>query len=132
MKRKKAYIILFVVYMATVIFLCLCRPKSIPDISTETLLGIPLDKIAHSLMFFPFPFLSSMSFMQDDGTTGRNLQILVILAIVGSGLAYGTEVLQGSIGYRSYEIKDYISDLGGIVAGTLFTAGYIIHKNHLK
>lgn len=83
-------------------------------------------------MFFPFPFLSSMSFMQDDGTTGRNLQILVILAIVGSGLAYGTEVLQGSIGYRSYEIKDYISDLGGIVAGTLFTAGYIIHKNHLK
>ena len=56
MKRKILFISAFCIYLAAVFFLCLMKPDDLPQ--TELMLfGLPADKVAHFLMFFPFPVL---------------------------------------------------------------------------
>lgn len=131
-KYKTLYIFLFVIYMATVAVLCFLRPESLPEVDKDTFLGIPIDKILHFLMFVPFPVLAGMVFIKRDGRTAANIATMLILAVAGAGIAYGTEVLQSHTEYRSYEIADFYADLVGISAGTIAALTYIIHTGTRK
>lgn len=129
--NKKTYITLFVVYLAAVAFLCFMKPDDMPEIQKD-LFGIPMDKVAHFLMFLPYPILGAVSFMHKETGIWRNLAVLAVIAIVGAGLAYGTEVIQAQTDYRAYEITDFVADMTGIATGTLLTAaGLIIQKTRL-
>lgn len=129
--NKKTYITLFVVYLAAVAFLCFMKPDDMPEIQKD-LFGIPMDKVAHFLMFLPYPILGAVSFMHKKTGIWRNLAVLAVIATVGAGLAYGTEVIQAQTGYRAYEITDFVADMTGIATGTLLTAaGLIIQKTRL-
>lgn len=128
-KYKRLYAALFAAYMATVAALCFLRPESLPDVGMDTFLGIPIDKLLHFLMFAPFPILAGMAFIKRSGRIAANLIIMLMLAAVGAGVAYATEVLQIQTGYRSYEVADFYADLIGIACGTIAACAYISYTS---
>lgn len=86
-----------------------------------TLFGIPTDKLAHFCMFAPYPVLAFLTFRPEIMSKGRCVLLLLVLAVSGAGLAYGTEQLQGLTDYRSYEIADFYADLTGLGCGFIAT-----------
>lgn len=114
---KTIMTILFCLYIAAIIFLCFMKTDSVPDVQF-TLFGIPADKLAHFFMFAPYPVLAFQAFHPKDASVWREAVLLTVLVILGIGLAYGTEQIQGITDYRSYEIADFYADSTGIAAGT--------------
>lgn len=111
---------LFCVYIAAVIFLCFMKGDGLPEVQF-TLFGIPTDKLAHFCMFAPYPVLAFLTFRPEVMSKGRCVLLLLVLAVSGAGLAYGTEQLQGLTDYRSYEIADFYADLTGLGCGFIAT-----------
>lgn len=128
--NKRTYIIVFCIYLIAVGILCLMKPDNIPQVE-KTFFGIPMDKVAHFLMFMPYPVLASMSFINRRQNTWRNIAVLSVILILGIGLAYGTEILQAHTGYRSYEVADLKADFIGMGTGGLLALTFIILQ-HLK
>ena len=60
-KARKIFRILLVLYLISILVLCFANLSSLPDVS-NTLFGIDIDKVAHFLMFLPFPALFFLSF----------------------------------------------------------------------
>ena len=112
-------------------FLCLMRPGTIPEMSSE-LWGIPMDKIAHFLMFFPYPVIAYITFKPDDRRNWPHLLVLLAVFSTGIGLAMGTEKLQGLSEYRSYEVTDFYADVLGMELSTFLVALYIIFRKKRK
>lgn len=117
-KSKTIITVLFCVYIAAIALLCFMKTDSVPDVPFA-LFGIPMDKLIHFCMFAPYPLLAFQTFHSKDVTLWRELILLAVLAVLGLGLAYGTEQIQGLTDYRSYEIADFYADSTGIAAGTL-------------
>ena len=118
MKRKAIFITAFVIYLAAVIYLCLMKPDNLPQ--TELyLFGLPLDKVAHFLMFLPFPALAYMMLWEKGRRTWAELLILLSCLAVGVGLAFLTEHLQAMTQYRSSDIKDIYADMTGLGIGCI-------------
>lgn len=115
---KTIMTILFCLYIAAIILLCFMKTDSVPDVQF-TLFGIPADKLVHFCMFAPYPLLAFQAFHPKDGSVWREAVVLTVLVILGIGLAYGTEQIQGITDYRSYEIADFYADSTGIAAGTV-------------
>lgn len=129
MKLNKRYIWAMVLccYFAVVLILCLGRPEHMPDME-KAIFGIPIDKIAHFLMFLPYPTIAYIAFRPAGGRKWRHLLVLTAVFAVGIALAMGTEQLQGLSEYRSYEIEDFYADIFGMECSALITALYIIFK----
>ena len=118
MKRKAIFITAFVIYLAAVLYLCLMKPDNLPQ--TELyLFGLPLDKVAHFLMFLPFPALAYMMLWEKGRKTWAELLILLSCLAVGVGLAFLTEHLQAMTQYRSSDIKDIYADMTGLGIGCI-------------
>ena len=118
MKRKAIFITVFVIYLAAVIYLCLMKPDNLPQ--TELyLFGLPLDKVAHFLMFLPVPALAYMMLWEKGRKTWAELLILLSCLAVGVGLAFLTEHLQAMTQYRSSDIKDIYADMTGLGIGCI-------------
>lgn len=128
--EKKAQIIsriLFCLYLTAVILLCIIKTESLPELP-KTFLGIPLDKIAHFIMFLPFPILSYATFCHKDSSIWRDLALMAIICITGGVFAYSTEILQSMTDYRSSDIMDIAADGAGLLCGTLAIIIYIIFR----
>lgn len=128
--EKKAQIIsriLFCLYVTAVILLCIIKTESLPELP-KTFLGIPLDKIAHFIMFLPFPILSYATFCHKDSSIWRDLALMAIICITGGVFAYSTEILQSMTDYRSSDIMDIAADGAGLLCGTLAIIIYIIFR----
>jgi VanZ family protein len=126
------YIAAFCIYLAAVGVLCFIRPSSLPEMDVKTFLGLPIDKVLHFLMFLPYPVLSGLVFINKDQKLSAAATIMLILAITGIGVAYGTEMIQSQTGYRSYEIADFYADMTGIAAGIILAASYIAYTRLKK
>lgn len=122
---KRIYLALLLLYIAAVAFLCFMRPDDLPSVQKD-FFGIPIDKVVHFIMFLPYPILSGLSFMHKDFSIRRNILILIVLTVTGIGLAFGTEAIQGQLGYRSYDIADFAADMKGMATGVLITLTFII------
>ncbi len=131
MKRhtKIIWAALLIVYMAAVAYLCFMKPDDMPEIRPD-LWGIPIDKVVHFAMFFPFPALAYATFMPAGHRKFRHLLVLAVVSFAGVGLAMGTEHLQGLSEYRSYEIKDFYADALGMGCSAILTAVYILTKKN--
>ena len=127
--NKRIYIAAFIIYLIAVFVLCFIKGENLPEVE-KFIFGLPMDKVAHFIMFLPFPILASLSIIRKEHGIGRSLLVLAILTITGSGIAYGTEVIQAQTGYRAYEIGDFVADAAGICIGCLATAAYIIIQKH--
>jgi VanZ family protein len=124
-KIKKISLALFCVYVIAVILLCVIKTEDLPELP-KLFLGIPLDKIAHFIMFFPFIILGYVSFMPTEKGLWRRLAVLGTLLTLGCIFAFATEKVQAMTAYRSYEILDMAADSIGLLGGTAITLVYII------
>ena len=88
-KIKRISLYLFCIYIIAVILLCIIQTDSIPDLP-QSFLGIPIDKIAHFIMFLPFVILGYTSFMPTEKGTLRKLSVLGIFFLVGCIFAFIT------------------------------------------
>ena len=125
LRSRKTYIALFCIYLAAVAVACFTKPSNLPDMGAGTLMGIPMDKVLHFILFLPFPVLASMSMTDPKRKQSANFAVLALMTVVGIGVAYVTEALQAKLGYRSYDLKDLYADSLGIIAGALATAAII-------
>lgn len=129
MKIRKRYIwlVILFIYICSVAYLCFMKPDDIPTI-VPYLWGIPVDKIAHFAMFFPYPFLAYAAFQPHGRRRYVHFIVLLIVVIVGAGLAVGTEQIQGMLEYRSYDIADYMADMIGIGSSAFIIALYVLFR----
>ncbi len=111
--------IVFVLYIVTVAWLCFGKFSSVPDVP-KSFWGIPMDKVIHFLMFFPFPLLAFLAF---DQFTNRFLpSLLWTLAsfLTGSLFAAFTEYVQAKyLPYRMGDFADFRADLAALGACSL-------------
>ncbi|MBR2064368.1 MAG: VanZ family protein [Bacteroidales bacterium] len=119
--------VIFCLYILLVAYLCFMRPDELPQVRPD-LWGIPIDKVVHSIMFFPYPILAYAAFRPIGMKRSRHIMVLLIILATGAGVAMGTEKLQGLSEYRSYEITDFYADMAGMALSTLLTAAYILIK----
>lgn len=125
MKRKLISAILFCLYLGAVAVLCFIRGEQLPDMPS-TWLGIPMDKLAHILMFIPFPLLSYQVFYPYKTGPAGKLGMLSVFTLVGAGVALGTEKIQEALQYRTYEVLDLAADSIGLIIGAVFCAVFIL------
>ena len=123
--RKQISIVLFCLYIAAVAFLCFTQGEQLPELP-KTWFGIPSDKLAHALMFFPFTILGYLSFTSEENSTLQKVIVMTILIAVGCGMAYATESIQRILGYRAYEISDMKADMIGLGIGAFISILFII------
>ncbi len=133
MRIRKRYIwtASLCLYLAAVAYLCFMKFESMPDIRPD-LWGIPIDKVAHFLMFMPYPVVAYGAFRGKERKLSRDLAVLTIAFVTGIGLAMGTEQIQGQLEYRSYDMKDLLADLTGMSFSTAVIFIYIMITKKLR
>ena len=110
--------IVFFLYLVAICFLLFATSDSLPSVSS-TIWGLPTDKVAHFLMFFPFPILAFMSSDRYSKKIWHPFLFAVVLAVLGGAVAAITESIQGLLGYRSAELADFKVDLVAIALSSL-------------
>ena len=101
--------ILFGLYLVAVAVLCFARFPESEDVP-KSLLGIPMDKIVHFLMFFPFPVLAYLAFDRYRGKRRASVLWTAAALLCGCAFAAVTELVQSRLPYRSGDPADFRSD----------------------
>ena len=118
--RSVLFSIALILYIAAVAYLCFANFHKLPDVP-KTLLGIPMDKIVHFCMFFPFPVLAYLAYDELTDTPLKALAAMTSICAVGCIFAGVTEIVQGSLPYRSQDIHDFGADCLAVGIASLLT-----------
>ncbi len=109
---------LFVLYIILLFFFSLYSFSSTPVDLSLYYWGIRADRIAHFIMFFPFPFSAWFAFGGViKAITGK--YAYVALFFTGIIVASITETLQSFIPYRDSDLLDLLANYSAIFMGTL-------------
>lgn len=129
MKLKVKHIpsIMLCIYIVVVAVLCFMKTDSLPSVELH-FLGIPIDKLAHFIMFVPFPVLAYMTFWPTNAGKPGKMGVLIVIMAAGTGLAKATERIQSMLSYRTGDPMDFMADMTGILIGSLIIAAYILLK----
>ena len=127
-RRQHISAITFCLYILAVGIICFTRPENIPSITFDWF-GLPVDKMIHCLMFVPFPILSYMTLVPERYGWLAKTGCIIAIALFGAGISYMTEIVQSMLGYRSFEIKDFVADLAGICFGSVIISAAIAIKS---
>ncbi len=121
--------ILLLVYLAGVAYLCFGNFNDLPDIQ-KTLFGIPMDKVVHFGMFFPAPLIGFFAFNKEPLSPGKAAVTLLCICSIACVFAGLTEIIQGTLPYRSEDIKDFEADCLaiGISTVTVFIINLCLYK----
>lgn len=112
-----AWIAVFLIYFAVLAWLYFATFES-DSALPPALLGIPLDKCVHFLMFLPFPVLGTIAFCKD--SWWRTLCWSTVAANI---IAFVFESQQHNINpYRYTQAEDLNANLLGITTGLLIMA----------
>ena len=128
-KGQIPYIVIFCLYIVAVIYLCFAKPDDVPSLDI-CFLGLPFDKVAHFIMFTPFPILAYKVFDSENLTNIRRGLLIFAITAVGVGLAAMTELIQSHLSYRSADVYDLFSDFTGICAGVVVVIIYYLIRGH--
>ncbi len=112
--------ILLVVYLAGVAYLCFGHFDDLPSIQ-KTIFGIPMDKVVHFCMFFPAPLIGFFAFRDKPKPAGEALVSLICICSFACIFAGITEIIQGTLPYRSEDINDFKADCLAIGIATVLT-----------
>ena len=122
MEKRKTYIIvtaLFLLYIAVVLCLCLLNLSDKTPELPKFFLGIPMDKLAHFLMFFAYPATGWLMLTYNKTIKMRQVFICPVLLITGLLFAAFTETAQGLFTtYREPDNMDFVADAIGILSCT--------------
>lgn len=129
--RRHMALISLCLYLAALAFLCFADPQSYPS-TPLYLWNIPTDKIVHFIMFVPYPVLMFITVDNHSGSLMKRLITLSLVLVSGAALALGTEIIQGTTEYRSFELWDLAADIAGILISTMAVAAYIRSTNRKR
>ena len=127
-RRLLAARIVFALYLAAVIWLCFGQFDGLPDVE-RSFWGIPTDKIAHFLMFFPFPALAYLAFDRYKGNRSSSFLWAGVAFLAGCAYAAVTELIQSRLSYRSGDPVDFQADFLALAACSVFILIIIILKH---
>lgn len=126
--NKIAFQIIFWLYVAGVLFLCFGHFDNTPSVPMS-FLGIPTDKLAHFIMFFPFPILAFFAFDRFTESVKSTLLFVGVTFVIGLLLAFGTEWGQAHLTkYRSGEPLDLLADTLSLFISSILVAVVDISK----
>ena len=108
-KGKLLARIVFLLYLAAVLYLCFGKFSDISSLGKHVL-GIESDKVVHFLMFLPFPILFYMAFGWRTRNPWHSVLLSLAILALGSFIAAGTELVQDLIPYRASDIADFRAD----------------------
>lgn len=101
--------ILFVLYLLMVAYLCFWHFHNVSTVS-KSVMGIPLDKVVHFLMFLPFPLLSYASYSHRFKGPWQAIAFILVIFLLGCAVAGGTEYVQSKLPYRTADPADFRAD----------------------
>ena len=125
MKKKIISRLLMLLYVVAVCLLCFLHLGNGFDMASGWL-GLPKDKVVHSLMFLPFPVLMYMAFHRQSGKAGSFIMFMILTLIIGAAAGGGIELLQEATGYRSCDIADFRADCIGLFVGSIAVLLYAV------
>lgn len=126
--NKTTYRILFLIYLAVVLFLCFGHFRSLPQAPRE-FFGLEADKIVHFLMFLPFPVLAYLAFSRPSHKARHSLLLAVCILAAGAVFAAGTELIQGLIPYREADNSDFLADFLALCLSAVVIFAIDLNKN---
>ena len=129
--RRHIALIFLCLYLMALGFLCFADPQSYPS-PPFSIWNIPTDKIVHFIMFAPYPVLTFITVDQQSCSLMKRLVILILVLLSGAALSLGTEVIQGTTEYRSFELWDLAADIAGILTSTMAMAAYMLSTSRTK
>ena len=138
--KKWFWRVMLVVYLAALAYVCFANQGSLPKFD-EWPFKIPADKCVHFVMFLPWPILACLSVIAGPDRQSKTpdqvggdkhdqvggdkwVAVMLIITIIGLGLAGTTEWVQGLLPYRSKDIWDFIADSLGLLTGALLFAAF--------
>jgi VanZ family protein len=107
--RAIIFRILTILYVVAVAWLCFANLSKVSQMP-RTLFGLPIDKVVHFLMFFPFPILAFLAYDHLTQTPWQALAALISICAIGGIFAGLTEIIQGQLSYRTKDINDFGAD----------------------
>ena len=107
--RAIIFRILTILYIVAVAWLCFANFSKAPQMP-RTLFGLPIDKVVHFLMFFPFPVLFYFAFCRPSSKAWHGILLTFSILILGGLFAAGTEYVQGFLPYREADASDFLAD----------------------
>ncbi|MBQ2133233.1 MAG: VanZ family protein [Bacteroidales bacterium] len=111
---------MFLLYIVAVLCLCLLNLSDKTPELPQYFLGIPMDKLAHFLMFFAYPVVGWLMLTYNKMLSMRTNLIFPVLLITGFLFAAFTEIAQGLLTtYREPDNMDFIADAIGIISSIL-------------
>lgn len=130
--RALVFRLLMVLYIASVAVLCFAKFDSLPDVE-KFIFGIPTDKIVHFCMFFPFPILCYFVKDKHRKTIASAFVFFVMIASFGCIFAGITEIIQGTLPYRSEDILDFGADCLSIcLSSVIVLIAYLLYVRKNK
>ena len=122
MKRRKTYFVvsaLFVAYIVAVLCLTLLDLSDKTPQLPKYFLGIPMDKLAHFLMYFAYPVAGWLMLNYNKNIKIKQKYIFSCLIISGLAFAAFTETTQGLFTtYRESDPLDFVANVLGIFVGS--------------
>ena len=116
-KQRILAILLFILYLCAVAYCCFGRFKDLPQIGQDSLWGIPMDKVVHFIIFFPFPILCYAAFRPKSEKGWRIALAVAIIFVIGCAVAAGTEIFhhlqkRGSDGFSGgfHRTRQHVGD----------------------
>ena len=119
--------IAFAVYLVAVLVLCFGNFPSSEEVPKE-LWGIPMDKVVHFLMFFPFPLLAFLALDRYQGKRWHGITWSGVTLAAGALFAAFTELVQSRLPYRTGDPADFQADALALLAGTAIVLIVILLK----
>lgn len=123
--------IVLVLYIISVFLMCFLNFGTGTDFGGEWF-GIPKDKIAHFVMFFPYPALMTLVFCKNGWNASGFIGFLLLILVSGIIIGGGIELIQGLTGYRSCDINDFRADCLGLFSGAVLTLAIWSFSAHNK
>lgn len=115
--------VLFIIYIAMVMFFCFYKFGSTGIDLGSYFMGIRLDRYAHFIMFFPYPFITWLICRYSCEKSFFRKHAIIITLVSGLLFAGMTELFQDwFFSSRQGDVLDYAADSVSIFTGTVIVA----------
>ena len=115
--------ILYIIYIAMVLFFCFYKFSSTGIDLGKYFLGIRLDRYAHFTMFFPYPFIAWLTCRYASRFRFLQRHAVIVTLITGLVFAGMTEIFQDwFFASRQGDVFDFAADSISILTGTVIVA----------
>jgi len=110
--------VLFIIYICMVLFLCLYSFKESDIDLSSYIFGIRADRVAHFVMFFPYPFSAWLAVKGELRERFGKMSHAIVLTS-GVILALAAEALQSLTPARDTDPLDLASNIAAIISASI-------------